>query len=89
MLVLQILKQMNILELVNKDHVIAHVAPDGELEIEFFVEPGEDINLLNGLLVKHYKKMVEFILMLCFLRFVKLRLMLKKRVLVEKLIMIN
>ena len=40
MLVLQILKQMNILELVNKDHVIAHVAPDGELDIEFFVETG-------------------------------------------------
>ena len=28
------------LELVNLDHVIAHVAPDGELDIEFFVEPG-------------------------------------------------
>ena len=28
------------LELVNTDHVLAHVAPDGELEIEFFVEPG-------------------------------------------------
>src|SRR5579872_7020633 len=28
------------LELINKDHVIAHVAPDGELEIEFFVENG-------------------------------------------------
>lgn len=28
------------LELVNKDHVIAHLAPDGELEIEFFVEVG-------------------------------------------------
>jgi DNA-directed RNA polymerase subunit alpha len=28
------------LELVNKDHVIAHVAPGGELEIQFFVEPG-------------------------------------------------
>jgi DNA-directed RNA polymerase subunit alpha len=28
------------LELINKDHVIAHLAPDGELEIEFFVEAG-------------------------------------------------
>jgi DNA-directed RNA polymerase subunit alpha len=28
------------LELVNKDHVIAHLASDGELEIEFFVETG-------------------------------------------------
>ncbi len=28
------------LELVNKDHVIAHLAPDGELEIEFFTEVG-------------------------------------------------
>lgn len=28
------------LELINKDHVIAHVAPDGELDIEFFVENG-------------------------------------------------
>lgn len=28
------------LELINKEHVIAHLAPDGELEIEFFVESG-------------------------------------------------
>ena len=28
------------LELINKDHVIAHVAVDGTLSIEFFVEPG-------------------------------------------------
>lgn len=28
------------LSVVNKDHVIAHVAPGGELDIEFFVEPG-------------------------------------------------
>lgn len=28
------------LELINKDHVIAHVSSDGELEIEFFVESG-------------------------------------------------
>jgi len=28
------------LEVINPDHVIAHVAPDGELEIEFFIEPG-------------------------------------------------
>jgi len=28
------------LELVNKDHVIAHVSPGSELEIEFFVESG-------------------------------------------------
>lgn len=28
------------LELINKDHVIAHLAPDGELDIEFFVEMG-------------------------------------------------
>lgn len=28
------------LELINKDHIIAHVAPDGELDIEFFVETG-------------------------------------------------
>lgn len=30
----------NHLELINKEHVIAHLAPDGELEIEFFVEMG-------------------------------------------------
>jgi DNA-directed RNA polymerase subunit alpha len=28
------------LEIINQDHVIAHLAPDGELEIEFFVETG-------------------------------------------------
>lgn len=28
------------LELINKDHVIAHIAPGGKLDIEFFVEPG-------------------------------------------------
>ncbi len=28
------------LELINKDHIIAHLAADGELEIEFFVETG-------------------------------------------------
>jgi len=28
------------LELVNKDHILAHVAADGELDIEFFVETG-------------------------------------------------
>ena len=28
------------LELINKDHVLAHVAVDGNLSIEFFVEPG-------------------------------------------------
>ncbi|MFA6527115.1 MAG: DNA-directed RNA polymerase subunit alpha [Candidatus Babeliales bacterium] len=28
------------LELINKDHVLAHLANDGELEIEFFVEAG-------------------------------------------------
>lgn len=28
------------LELINKDHVIAHVAPGGELDIQFFVESG-------------------------------------------------
>lgn len=28
------------LQLVNKDHIIAHIAPDGELEITFFVEAG-------------------------------------------------
>ncbi len=28
------------LELVNKDHVLAHVSEHGELDIEFFVEPG-------------------------------------------------
>lgn len=28
------------LELVNKDHVIAHIAKGGSLDIEFFVEPG-------------------------------------------------
>jgi DNA-directed RNA polymerase subunit alpha len=28
------------LELINKDYIIAHLAPDGELEIDFFVEPG-------------------------------------------------
>lgn len=28
------------LELINKDHVLAHVSQNGELDIEFFVEPG-------------------------------------------------
>lgn len=28
------------LEFMNPEHVIAHVAPDGELDIDFFVEPG-------------------------------------------------
>lgn len=28
------------LEVINKDHVIAHVSPDGELDIQFFVESG-------------------------------------------------
>jgi DNA-directed RNA polymerase subunit alpha len=28
------------LEVVNKDHVLAHVSQNGELDIEFFVEPG-------------------------------------------------
>lgn len=28
------------LELINKEHVIAHIAADGELDIEFFIEPG-------------------------------------------------
>jgi DNA-directed RNA polymerase subunit alpha len=28
------------LELVNPDHIIAHVAPDGDLDMEFFVETG-------------------------------------------------
>jgi len=28
------------IELINKDHVIAHIAKDGELDIEFFVETG-------------------------------------------------
>lgn len=28
------------LELINPDHIIAHIAADGELDIEFFVEPG-------------------------------------------------
>ena len=28
------------LELINKDHIVAHLAPDGELDIEFFVESG-------------------------------------------------
>jgi len=28
------------LELINKDHVLAHVSEQGELDIEFFVEPG-------------------------------------------------
>lgn len=28
------------LEIINKDHVIAHMAPDGELEIEFFIAAG-------------------------------------------------
>jgi DNA-directed RNA polymerase subunit alpha len=33
------------LELVNKDHVIAHLAQDGKLEIEFFVESGRGYQL--------------------------------------------
>lgn len=28
------------LELINKDHILAHVSENGELDIEFFVEPG-------------------------------------------------
>lgn len=30
------------LELINKDHILAHLAPDGELDIEFFVETGRN-----------------------------------------------
>ena len=40
------------LELVNPDHVIAHVAPGGELDIQFFVESGRGYQQRNGLLDK-------------------------------------
>lgn len=33
------------LELINKDHVIAHLAKDGQLDIEFFVESGRGYQL--------------------------------------------
>lgn len=33
------------LELINPEHIIAHVAPDGELDIEFFVEQGRGYRL--------------------------------------------
>jgi len=35
------------LELINKDHIIAHLAVDGELDIEFFVENGRGYQAAN------------------------------------------
>lgn len=35
------------LELVNKDHVLAHVSSDGQLDIEFFVETGRGYQAAN------------------------------------------
>lgn len=46
----------NHLELINKDHVIAHIAPDGELDIEFFVEAGRGYRSAQWPLDKPYQK---------------------------------
>lgn len=35
------------LELINKEHVLAHVSADGELDIEFFVETGRGYQVAN------------------------------------------
>ncbi len=43
------------LEFINKDHVIAHVAPDGELDIEFFVESGRGYRSAQWPLDKPYQ----------------------------------
>ncbi len=44
------------LELINKDHVIAHVAVNGELEIEFFVESGRGYRLAQWPADKSYQE---------------------------------
>jgi DNA-directed RNA polymerase subunit alpha len=44
------------LELVNKDHVIAHVAENGELEIEFFVENGRGYRAAQWPVDKSYQE---------------------------------
>ena len=60
------------LELINKDHVIAHVSTKmANLILNFLLNQDVDIKQLNGQLVKHCKKMIVFILMLCFLLFAK------------------
>jgi len=46
----------NHLELINKDHVIAHVAANGELEIEFFVESGRGYRLAQWPADKPYQE---------------------------------
>jgi DNA-directed RNA polymerase subunit alpha len=43
------------IELVNKDHVIAHVAPQGELEITFFVDTGRGYQQAQWPLDKAYQ----------------------------------
>lgn len=44
------------LEFINKDHVIAHVAKDAELEIEFFVESGRGYQVAQWPTDKSYQK---------------------------------
>lgn len=46
----------NNLTLVNGDHVIAHVARDGNLDIEFFVEPGRGYQVAQWPLDKSYQE---------------------------------
>ena len=54
------------LELINKDHIIAHLAPNGQLDIEFFLKQEEVIYLLNGHRSRYCRRIIEFISMLCF-----------------------
>jgi len=44
------------LELINKDHVLAHVAANGELEIEFFVENGRGYRAAQWPAEKSYQE---------------------------------
>ena len=51
--------------------MIAHVAPDGELDIEFFVETGRGYQPAQWPADKAYQEDGRFILMRCFHRYEK------------------
>jgi DNA-directed RNA polymerase subunit alpha len=44
------------LELINKDFVLAHIAQDGECDIQFFVEPGRGYQIAKWPLEKAYQE---------------------------------
>ncbi len=77
------------LELVNKDHIIAHVAADGELDIEFFVETGRGYQPAQWPVGKSLQEDDRIYLDAMFSPISKLCLMWKKLVLVKILITIN